>query len=709
MKSLLTLLAALLLAPLAVLHAAELQLANVFADHAVLQRDKPVPVWGWCDAGATVTVEFGGQKKTAVADAGGKWLVRLDAVAASESPRELVVTCGTQRVTCADILVGEVWLCAGQSNMAMTVDGQTKWLYVGGIANAKDVVRDSANPLLRQFAVDWKTDTTPQRDCTGKWSLAGPDATANFSATGYYFARELQQRLKVPVGILNASFGGSSVEGWTSREALARGSDAEFVGKMNQLMDDYDHHEKRVADYVAALSVWERKHDRADPQGDSDDSAWAAPTVSTADWKKVTLPAPFARLGYADGGVVWLRREIEVPAEFGNAWRLDFPACRAFYALYLNGTKFFEVTPKDDIRKSTRPVPPRTLAKPGKSTLVIKLHAQSGASGITAGAFSIVPFNPKFPSVPLSGEWLFKAEKTFTPLAKNAEPMPVAPVKGTLHWMPVPSQFNAMLHPLIPYAMRGAAWYQGESNVGNPRYAAHLKLLINDWRQRWALGDFPFYLCQLPGFGARKPQPTDSKWAECREMQTAALTLPNTGIANLIDTCEDGDLHPLNKQDAGHRLALVALANTYGVKGAAWTGPVFDSVKFADSKARITFKHADAGLVAKLLPATYHPNLRKSELPPKPLELPSPGSELQGFTICERRAQPDGSTAPHWVNAQARIEGQTVVVWSEEVKQPVAVRYAWADHPVCNLYSKAGLPAFPFRTDTFPRLSDSQK
>ena len=175
MNSLLALLLALLLAPLAVSHAAELQLASVFADHAVLQRDKPVPVWGWCDAGAKVTVEFGGQTKTAVADASGKWLVRLDAVAASETPRMLVVTCGAWRVTRADILVGEVWLCAGQSNMAMTVDGQTKWLHVGGIANAKAVVRDSANRLLRQFSVDWKTDTTPQRDCAGKWSIAGPD------------------------------------------------------------------------------------------------------------------------------------------------------------------------------------------------------------------------------------------------------------------------------------------------------------------------------------------------------------------------------------------------------------------------------------------------------------------------------------------------------------------------------------------------------
>lgn len=702
MKPTLTLFITLLLAPLAALHAAELKIAAPFSDHMVIQREQRVPIWGWSDAGDEVTVQFAGQSKSAVADKSGGWTVWIDAMKADTEPRTMSVSSKSgAKAEIRDVLVGEVWLCAGQSNMAMTVNGQTAWLRIGGIARAEEVVRDSANPLLRQFQVEWKTDTKPQADCTGKWSVAGPETTAEFTATGYFFARELQQRLRIPVGILSASFGGSSVEGWTSREALARESDAEFAAKMNKLTDDYDNHEQLMAEHVAALAKWETKYNRADPNGSGDDAKWIA-TADTADWSKVTLPVSFAKLGCPDGGVLWLRREIEVPADFGNAWRLDFPACRAFYALYLNGTKFFEATPANgNGTRPARPGVPRNLAKPGRNTLTIKLHAYAGASGITGGAFSIVPFNSKFPSVPLSGEWLCKAETIFPALPKDAEPMPAAPVKGTLHWMPVPSQFNAMLHPLIPFAMRGAAWYQGESNVGNPRYAKHLKILVNDWRRRWGIGDFPFYLCQLPGFGTRKKDAADSPWAECREMQTALLTLPNTGIANLIDTCEDGDLHPLNKQDAGRRLALVALANTYGVKDLAWSGPVFDSMKLADGKAILAFKHADSGLVAKPLPATFHPNLRKPELPPQPLELPSPGSALQGFTICD--------ASQRWVNAQAKIEGDNVVVWSEEVKEPVAVRYAWADHPVCNLQNKSGLPAFPFRTDSFPSLGKQTK
>ncbi len=701
MKPAFTLIAALLFLPVFPLQAEELKLSSIFSDHMVLQRDKPVAVWGWADARESVTVSFAGQSKSAITDADGKWSLKLDAIAASAEQRVLVATGKAGRkVEVKDVLVGEVWLCVGQSNMAMTVDGQTKWLHVGGIANAKDVVRDSANPLLRQFLVEWKTDTQPQADCTGKWMDAGPETTSNFSATGYFFARELQERLQVPVGILNTSFGGSSVEGWTSREALAKHSDADFVGKMDHLISDYENHEQLVADYVTALAKWETAHDRADPQGRCDDTAFAASDANTSDWRTVTIPASMAKLGLADGGVIWLRREIEVPAEFGNAWRLDFPACQGFSTIYLNGTKFFEATPKDDIRRPSRPVPPRSLAKPGRNTLTIKLHAQSGKSGITGGAFAIVPFNPKLPTVPLNGEWLSKAEATFKPLPKTAQKMPVAPVKGTLHWMPVPSQYNAMLHPLIPYAMRGAAWYQGESNVGESRYGKHLKILVNDWRQRWDIGDFPFYSCQLAGFGPRTNKPADSPWAECREMQTALLDLPNTGLANLIDTCEDGDLHPLNKQDVGKRLALVALANTYGMKDLAWNGPVFDSMKIVEGKAILSFRHLGGGLVARPLPATYHPNQRKPELAAKPLELPSPGSGLQGFILCD--------ASKKWVNAQARIEGDQVIVWSPEVPSPVAVRYAWANHPVCNLSNKAGLPAFPFRTDAWPMSSTAK-
>lgn len=676
--------------------AGDLKFASVFSDHMVLQRDLPLSIWGWSDPGETITVAIEGQSKSCTASMDGKWKVMLDPLQETSKSLNLKASGKDGRMIMArDVLVGEVWLCSGQSNMAMTVDGQTKWLHVGGIANAKNVVRDSANPMIREFAVDWKTDTVPMEDCTGKWRIANPSTTSNFSATGYFFACELQKNLKVPIGILNASFGGSSVEGWTSREALSNGSDAEFVRRMNQLIEDYDHHDQRVSDYLRMLTEWMRKYDRNPPKDGSYVSSWLADDFSPKDWKKVILPSSLEKLGYANGGVVWLRRDIEVPTDFGNAWRLDLPACRAITTLYLNGTKFFEIGPADENRKPSRPLPPRNLARPGKNTLTIKIEGQTGSSGIGAGNFSIVPFNPKYQPVTLKGEWLCKAEKVFSPLPENAKSMPILPIKGTLHWMPVPSQFNAMLHPLINYGIKGVAWYQGESNVGDSRYAQHLKILVHDWRKRWGLGDFPFYSCQLPGFGSPKTQPGDSPWAECREMQMKLLELPNTGIANLIDTCEDGDLHPLNKQSVGKRLAMVALANTYGFKELAWSGPVFDSMSINGDKAILSFRHIGKGLKIRALPATYHPNLRKPELESKKLDLPSPGSDLQGFIICD--------ASRNWVNALAKIESNKVIVWSPEVKNPVAVRYAWANHPVCNLDNQAGLPAFPFRTDSFSR------
>ena len=313
------------------------------------------------------------------------------------------------------------------------------------------------------------------------------------------------------------------------------------------------------------------------------------------------------------------------------------------------------------------------------------------------------PFDPKLKRISLNGEWLCKSEAAFKPLPKNAEKPPIPPNIPPLHWIPIPAHFNAMIHPLIPYAIKGATWYQGESNVARTeRYSRHLQALIKDWRQRWGEGDFPFYICQLPGFGAREDARKTALGRKCGEAQAAvAAKVPNTGIANLIDTCEDGDLHPLNKQDAGHRLALVALAGAYGRKDLAWSGPVFKAIRIDDGKAVIEFDHVGEGLVAKRLPATYKVNLRKPELGEKPLVLPSPNSEIQGFAIC--------GADRNWVWAGAKIDGSTVVVWSDKVARPVAVRYAWANHPVCNLSSKAGLPAYPFRTDDFPGTTAEKK
>ena len=685
---------------MAPLLAGDLRLPAVFSDRMVFQSGKPVPVWGWSAPNTRVSVMFGAQTKAVLSDDAGRWNLRLDPLSAQSTPQTLTVSTEAENTVVNDVLIGEVWLCSGQSNMAMTVDGKTAWLHVGGINNAKEVVEHSADPLLRQFRVEWKTHTRPQADCGGEWSAAGPDTTAEFSATGYFFAKELRERLGIPVAIVNASFGGSSVEGWTSREALSKHADPAWVAKMDRLIDDYENHDQLVAEHTHKLSAWEASAQRQDPNGDRDDGAWLDLPKDAQAWRPISLPVNLAKIGCPHGGVVWLRREVEIPEHFGQAWRLDFPACKAFSAIYLNGTRIFEANSSNNLAQSaSRPGIGKGVGKTGKNTLLIKLHGYHGACGITGGNFAIVPFNPRFESLPLAGEWQAGVETSFSALPLGVPAAPVYPTKGTLHWMPVPSQFNAMLHPVIPFAIRGFAWYQGETNVGKPDYTRHLQILINDWRARWNQGNLPFYLNLLPGYGPRKIAPTESLWAECRASQIAALSLPNTGVANLIDTCEDGDLHPLNKEDAGRRLARVALANTYGLTGLSWSGPVVSAVRASRSRVTVEFQHVEGGLIARPLPSTVRPNLRKPELAPVPLVLSMPESEVQGFAICRRIPASDGTTVLEWHNAHARIEGSSVVVWSDKVAEPCGIRYAWADHPIGNLANRAGLPAFPFRRE----------
>ncbi len=688
---------------------AELELPPLFAQDMILQRDQPVPVWGRAEPGTPVTVEFAGQRKTTLSAADGRWKLLLDPMPASSQPRTFTVS---QKPDVAskvfeNVLVGDVWLCSGQSNMAMSVDGPSKWLYIGGIANAKAVVRDSANPLLRQFYVDWKTDIQPQQNCTGKWTVAGPETTALFSATGYFFARTLQERLHVPVAILNASFGGSSIESWISRETQTAEAEPDVVSKMNEVVYAYEHHEELLQHYCSQVAAWEKQFHREAPA----ESLLPAADSDKTGWELKPLPAPLSKLGCPHGGVVWLQRDFEIPVEWGTAWRLDFPACKAYSEIHLNGVKIFDATAANQgANRAARPAFQRNLAKVGqKNTLAIRLHGYTGNSGITGSPFALIPFDPKFAPIPMQGEWLVKVQTAFDPLAPNAGPPPVAPVKPTLHWSVVSAHYNAMIHPILPFGIRGVAWYQGESNVGNPHYKKHLQMLVRDWRKQWGRDTLPFLVCQLPAYGAPSTVPGDSPWAACREAQAGVLELPHTGIANLIDTCDDGDLHPLNKQDAGTRLAHVALAQLYGITDAPASGPVFDSVSFQGEKTIVNFRHTEKGLSPRKLPTTYRPNLRKPEVPEKPLELPSPESEVQGFALCEMRPQSDGSLAPHWAFANAKIDGHRVVLWAPGISKPEAVRYAWADHPVCNLVNSAGLPAFPFRTDSFPVATPKTK
>ena len=496
---------------------ADVRLPAIFSDHAVLQRSEKVPIWGWAEAGEEVRVSLGAVSARTTADERGKWRVALDLSKADAAPMELLVH-GKNEVKVADVIVGEVWLCVGQSNMEMKL---------GATLDANEVIARTHNPLLRHFKVERKAVASPVEDVVGKWVIAEGRGLTEFSGVGFYFGQSLQTDLKVPVGLIHSSWGGSLAEAWMSPEAFA--SDAGLKERAKEMLA------------------------RVDATAKPDESA--------------------------------------------------------------------------DAKATQKAIPPN-----------------------------------KSPS----------------------------------------SLFNGMLVPIIPYAIKGAIWYQGESNVGTGQGDIYPKLLaamIVDWRKRWEIADLPLYICQLANFQAKPASPSlASLWAEFREGQTKFLDTPQTGQAILIDIGEEGTVHPRNKKDVGERLARIALARNYG-QDVVCSGPVFQSSTVEIDKIRLKFAHAHGGLITKMLPATYQPK----SIDPKtvPLVRNSPQSEIEGFVICGDDRK--------WVWADAKVDGETVLVWSPQVPNPVAVRYAWANNPTCNLYNGTGLPAGPFRTDNFPLTAKAMR
>jgi hypothetical protein len=484
---------------------ADVRLPSLFSDHAVLQQGVAVPVWGWAEPNEQVTVVLAGQTKVTKGGVDGAWRVTFDALKAGQT---LTLTVkGKNTLTVQDVLVGEVWLGSGQSNMAMTVNRSNNFDHEQTLANL---------PQIRMFTVDRVVGKTPQKECKGQWVVCASNTVGNFSATAYFFGRDLHQKLSVPVGLINSSWGGTPVEAWTSEEALLA---------------------------VPALKA------TIDP--------WVARTATPWDEAK-------AMAGYDKQVAVW--KEVVKKA------------------------------------KAAGKEPPRGPRKPSDPRL-----------------------DSHYPA----------------------------------------NLFNGMIAPLIPYAIKGAIWYQGESNANDltaALYGTQLQALIKDWRTRWG-AEFPFAWVQLPNFRA-----SDRNWPLVREGMLQTLKVPATGMASTMDIGETADIHPKNKQEVGRRLAFWALGTVYGQKVASTSGPLPAGSTVKGSDVVCAFTHADGGLTSK-------------------------GGDLKGFVIA--------GADQKWFPANAKIAGDTVVVSSPDVKAPVAVRYAWAADPACSLFNGAGLPASPFRTDTF--------
>jgi sialate O-acetylesterase len=534
---------------------ADVKLPAIFGDHMVLQQSMKLPVWGKADPGEAITVTVGGETGKATADAEGKWRVDLAPLPAGSQPVTVVVS-GKTTITLSDVLVGDVWLCSGQSNMEFGMDMNPE---------TKKEIPASYSPQLRLFCVPKVPSLTPLDDLQGikgdalqgHWQVCSPQVLtkggtwSGFSAVSYFFGRAVMQKTGHPVGLIASDWGGTRAQAWMSLSGLQKDA------ALKHYVDEYN---RTVADYPKTKPVY--------------DAQFATYQTDLAAWQANVLPAYQSTL---------------------DQWNASVRAAQAEH----------------------QPPP----AKPEPSS-----------------------------------------------------PMPKAPHEANGGGNGPTNLFNAMIAPLMPFAIKGVIWYQGESNASLPvEYRTLFSRLIQDWREKWGQRAFPFLFVELAGYKA-----TGADWSLLRESQRAALSLPNTGMATAVDIGNPENIHPADKHDVGERLALVARRLAYGEKVAS-SGPIFDAMKVTGNSISVSFKDDGGGLIIGQAPW----------VPVDAQRLPT--TNLLGFTIA--------GADKKWMPAEARIEDNTVVVSSSQVSTPVAVRYDWANAPQGNLYNKDNLPASPFRTD----------
>ena len=636
-----------------------LRLATVFSDHMVLQRDAKAPVWGWGQAGDTLTVTFAGQQKTAVAGTDGKWKVILNPLKVSSQPAALTVTSarGDKSLEITDVLVGDVWLCGGQSNMDFGL---------GGAEHGAQEIAAANFPRLRFFSAVHTLADAPAQEVRGQWYVCSPQTAGNAYAAAYFFARELQRTQDVPIGLLQAAWSGMPAEAAVSREMLD--ADPALRPILKRCFTDKAAYEAAKKAYDAHVPAWQAARTPADTGNAGEKLGWAAPAAELNGWGTANLPMLFMHGDPALylQGAVWFRREVEIPAEWaGHPLTLALGPIADFDTTYLDGKKIgaTDADSPDTAKISRAYTIPAELAVAGKHTLAVRMFTRYNEPGFAAKPAAMCLLRADAtdaPPIPLDGPWRYRVERVC-----DFIPFPCAPYPPDSCFAPT-KVYNGMIAPLATYGIRGVLWYQGEHNGEHAaQYARLLPALITSWRKQWGQGDFPFLYVQLPNWLYHQEVPSGCPWAELRDVQRRTLALPNTGMAVTIDLGEAASIHPIRKQEVGRRLALVAEKLVYGLD-IPYSGPLYRAMRVNGKRLRVDFTCAFGGLKAD-------------------------GPTLTGFTIA--------GADRHFVPAQATIDGDAVWVSSDEVTKPVAVRYAWVCNPRCNLRNAAGLPASPFRTD----------
>lgn len=630
---------------------AKVVLPSVFTDNMVLQQKTDITFYGDATKNKQLIVKTGwnGKEYHTEADGQGKWSLKIPTPAAG-GPYEITFSDG-KKLQLKNVMIGEVWFCSGQSNMEMPVAG---W---GKVMNYEQEIAEAAYPAIRLFQVKKNTSLAPLKEVEstlGGWQECSSATVPEFSALAYFYARALWKELNVPIGVIDCTWGGTPAEAWTNHETLRQVMGfREEMDKLERLGFDPNRMEQA---YSEERAHWQSLFTEKDKGMENGKLCWTAPSLSEEDWQTISLPGYWEGKGLKDfDGIIWFRRSLEIPAEWaGKPLTLRLGMIDDEDITYFNGVEIARgagyMTPR------TYTIPAK-LVKAGKAVLAVRVSDFGGEGGIHGKAEELyVEADGK--RISLAGDWKYRIGLSL----KGFPPAPVSPIQSSSYPTVL---FNAMVKPWTAFPIKGVIWYQGEANVGRPeQYGDLFPALITDWRRQWR-SDFPFYFVQLANFMESKKIQPNSEWAALREAQTKALKLDQVGMAVTIDIGLADDIHPKNKQEVGRRLALLALAGSYG-KNVSSSAPVFQNYIIKGDKMELDFGQKQDGFKIK-------------------------DTTLKGFTI----AGPDRV----FYSAEAMVQNGKIIVSSPKVSVPLAARYGWADNPDCNLYGENGLPVAPFRTD----------
>jgi len=626
--------------------AAQVSMPKVFSNHMVLQRDMEIPIWGNAPAGTQITAVLGDAQTKGIAGENGKWMLHLPPFKAGGPYKLIVFQTGKpdQKIEFDDVLVGDVWLASGQSNMEWQVQQAN---------DAAKEIKQADYPNIRFFFVAHNKSVKPESDVLGgSWKVCDSVNIKTSSAVAYYFARKIHADIHVPIGILQTTWGGTPVEAWTSKEMLLSSP----ITRSMVLANDSVTNQHFVKDSLDLVRFWDivyqpkNQTEKTVTQASYDDSKWA----------EVKMPSVLKASGIsAYEGMIWLRKIVDIPAGFATkdvTLHLGHPEMN--YSVYINDKEICK-TIWNANENHTYTIPAGVLHT-GKNIIAVRMAYLWGGGGFNPPAEEMY-ISDGSTRLSLAGEWKYKKELE-----------PSLPKIHNYHYYPT-YLYNAMLNPVIPYGLKGFLWYQGEANDTLAyNYRTLFPMMISDWRIRWQQGYLPFLYVQLPNYKKRQTEPMESEWAELREAQAMTLAQPNTGMVCAIDLGEAKTIHPTNKQDVGFRLALLADKVAYQ-KDIIVSGPIFSSYKIEGNMIRISFSESRSGLKTK-------DNLSPRE-----------------FTIA--------GADKKFYRAIARIIGDELIIRSDKVANPVAVRYAWSDNPDCNLINAEGFPAIPFRTDQWDGIT----